>query len=164
MTRGLVDSLAAAEKDLTAPVGWRRVTRGFVSGLANVLPEITFVACIGIVLWQLAVDMRTPSLLMILMPLYATLGVLVLLHVVVSVLLPVRWAGIRADFRRHLGDNLNDEFRSVYLPVPTDVAIDVAADRKRGEELLKEIRQVLTWVKEKERKANVGVLYGNTTV
>jgi energy-coupling factor transporter ATP-binding protein EcfA2 len=160
VTRGLVDSLADVERELTAPVGWRRVTRGIITTLANVLPEVTFVACIAIVLWQLAVQMQTPSLLMILMPLYATLGVLVLLHVLVSVLLPVKWPGIRADFRRHLEAKLLDEFRSVYSPVPGDVAVAVASDRVRGNELLGEVRQVLTWVREKERKANVAELYG----
>ena len=72
----------------------------------------------------------------------------------------IRWPGIRADFRRHLGEGLNQEFRAAYLSVPSDVANAIAADRKRGDELLGEVRQVSKWVKEKELKANVAGLYG----
>ena len=109
---------------------------GIIAGLANVLPEITFVVSIAVVLWQFAVVGNVPTLMMALMPLYATLGVLIILHVVVSMLLPVRWPGIRADFRRHLGEGLNQEFRAAYLSVPSDVANAIAADRKQGDELL----------------------------
>ena len=162
VTRGLVDSLAATEAELTAPVGWRRITRGIVAGIANILPEITFVVSIAVVLWQFAVVGNLPTPMMALMPLYTTFGVLIILHVVVSLLLPVRWPGIRADFRRHLGERLTEEFRAVYSVVPNDVATAVAADRKRGDELLCEVRQILNWVKDKELKANVAGLYGTS--
>lgn len=162
LSRSLVDSLAAAEADVVRPTGWRKVVRTVVAGLANLLPEITFVACIAIVLWQMVVQQIVPTLVMVLMPIYATLGVLVLLHVLISILLPVTWSGIRTDFRRHLGENLNEEFKAIYDPVPTEVATAVAADRKRIEALTTEVNQIRTWVAEKEAKANVVSLYGSS--
>jgi energy-coupling factor transporter ATP-binding protein EcfA2 len=161
IARDLVDSFAAAERDVVAPTGWRMLLRGTVATLANVLPEITFVGCIALVLWQLVVKQITPSLVMVLMPVYATLGVLILLHVVISLLLPVTWDGIRADFRRHLGVALCREFLEVYGPVPADVALAVERDRAATAAVLGEVDQVRQWVGTKEQQSNIAVLYGS---
>ncbi|MFO0938252.1 MAG: GTPase domain-containing protein [Gemmataceae bacterium] len=161
MIRSLVDSLSKTEAELTAPVGWKRIARGTAAGLANVLPEITFVVSIAVVLWQFAVQGNVPTLMMALMPIYATLGMLIILHVIIGVLLPVRWSGIRSDFRRHLGEGLNREFQSAYASIPRNVALAVASDRQRFDELFAEVRKVENWLVEKEMKANVSKLYGS---
>jgi hypothetical protein len=161
VTRGVVDALTEVEREATRPTGWRKYVRGTVALLGNLLPELVLVGSIIALMYLFFVEQWVPdSLLHVLLPVYATLGVLVVLHVVILLVLPVRWAAIRGEFRSRLGGKLRDEFRRVYLPVPDEVAAAVAEEKKQVEGLLSETRQVSDWLKEREDAAHVADLYG----
>ena len=85
---------------------------------------------------------------------------MVLLHVVILMVLPVRWSAIRGEFRSRLAEKLRDEFGRTFLPVPEEVAAAVAAEKKQVEELAGETRQVADWLRDREEAAHVGELYG----
>jgi energy-coupling factor transporter ATP-binding protein EcfA2 len=160
-TRAVVDALTEVERQATKPTGWRRYVRGTVGFLGNVLPEVVLVGSIIVILYLFIVEGRVPdSLLYILSPLYLTLAVLVLMHVVILMVLPERWAAIRGEFRSRLADRVRDEFDRTFLPVPGEVAAAVAEEKRQVEELIGEIRQVSNWLRDREEAANVGDLYG----
>lgn len=160
-TRAVVDALTEVEREATRPTGWRKYVRGLVGLLGNVLPELVLVGSIIVLLWLfIGVGQVPDSLLYVLSPLYLTLAVMVLLHVVILMVLPVRWSAIRGEFRSRLAERLRDEFGRTFLPVPDEVAAAVAAEKKQVEELAGETRQVSDWLRDREEAAHVGELYG----
>jgi hypothetical protein len=163
-TRALTESLAEVEREVTRPTGWRKLVRGGLTLLANVLPGLILVASIVIILWIYIYDQVLPSLAHMLLPIYATLGTLVVLHLLISVLLPVRWPVIKGDFRRRLEGKLGDELRRAFLPIPDEVAADLMTERKQSAELVKETAEVSAWLTEREQAARVADLYGEKTV
>ncbi len=159
-TRGLIDALGQVEKEVTQPTGWRRIVRGGACMLANTLPELVLIASIILILYLFFVEREPPTLVMVLLPIYATLGTLVIMHVLISLLLPVRWSAIREEFRERLGEKLHDEFNRVFLPVPDDIATAVRTEKRQAEALAAEVKQVSGWIAEREQSAQVSELYG----
>ena len=159
-TRGLVDVLGQVEREVTKPTGWRKLVRGGITWLANSVPTVTLLGSIGLVLYLVFVELHTPSLVLLLLPLYLTLGVLIVFHIVIAVALPVRWASIRGDFLSRLGLRLQTEFEQVFLPIPDAVAGAVREERKQVEALAAETKQVAEWLREREQAAQIAELYG----
>ena len=85
---------------------------------------------------------------------------LVLLHVLIALLLPLRWATIRGDFQARLEKRLHQELENVYGPVPEDVAALLLAERRQVEKLAGETRDVASWLRQREQSASVAGLYG----
>jgi hypothetical protein len=96
----------------------------------------------------------------LLLPLFAVLITLVILHVLIALLLPLRWAAIRGEFQRQLETRLRAELDQTYAPVPQDVAEGLKAERRQVEQLLKETREVAVWLEQREQAASVAGLYG----
>ncbi len=159
-TRAVVDALTEVERQATRPTGWRKYLRGAVGLLGNVLPELVLVGSIIVILYLFIVEQWVPSLAQMLIPLYMTLGVLVLMHVVILTVLPVRWAAIRGEFRSRLAVRLRGEFGRTFLPIPGELAAAVADEKRQVEELVGETKQVAAWLRDREEAANVGDLYG----
>ncbi len=159
-TRAVVDALTEVERQATRPTGWRKYLRGAVGLLGNVLPELVLVGSIIVILYLFIVEQWVPSLAQMLIPLYMTLGVLVLMHVVILTVLPVRWAAIRGEFRSRLAERLREEFGRTFLPIPGELAAAVADEKRQVEELVGETKQVAAWLRDREEAANVGDLYG----
>jgi hypothetical protein len=160
VTRTVVESLTEVEQEVTKPTGWRRVVRGTVGFLGNFLPELALFGSIIVVLYLFFFEKVVPDLVRMLIPVYVTLAVLVLMHVVILFALPVRWSAIRGEFRSRLGAKLRDEFRRTFSPIPGETAAAVAAETKEVEYLLTETRQVADWLRDREQAAQVGELYG----
>ncbi len=76
--------------------------RGGLTLAANLLPGLILVASVVVLLWNYIYDGVLPSLVHMLLPIYATLGTLVVFHLLISIVLPVRWPVIKGDFRRRL--------------------------------------------------------------
>jgi energy-coupling factor transporter ATP-binding protein EcfA2 len=159
-TRAVVESLAEVERELTNPSGAKSVPRAIVRLLANYLPEGVLVGSIFLLLWRTLVEELTPSLFHFVLPLFLTLGTLVLLHVLVSLVFPLRWPAIREQFRRALAIRLKSEYDRSYLPIPTDLADTVLGERKTVDSIAEEVVQVSEWLSERESAAHVGELYG----
>lgn len=162
LTRCVVESLVETEQEAAKPTGWRKYVRGTVTFLGNVLPEVILLGSLVVVLWLFIVEQQVPnSLVYLLSPIYATLAVMIVIHLLVIVLLPVRWPAISGEFRSRLRNKLAAEFRSVFGPIPNEVAAQVADEKKQVEYLVTEARQISDWLREREQAAKISELYGH---
>jgi hypothetical protein len=161
VTRVVVDALTEVEREATKPTGWRRLVRGTVGLLGNMLPEAVLIGSILVLMYLFFVEQWVPnSLLHVLLPVYATLAVLVVMHVVILFALPVRWPAIRGEFRSRLEAKLRDEFRGTFLPIPDELAAEVAAEKREVDRLSAETHEVADWLRGREQAAQIGELYG----
>ncbi len=159
-TRNLIEALGEVEQEVTRPTGWRKIVRGGITLLANAAPTLTMLGSIILVLYKVFAEGEAPTLVLLLMPLYLTLAVLILMQVVISIALPVKWAAIRGEFQSRLERKLREEFGRVFLPIPNEIATAVKEERVQAEKLASETKQVADWLSEREHAAHVGELYG----
>lgn len=160
-TRGLIDALTEVEQEVTRPTGWRKWVRGTFIFLCNALPPVTFFTAVAVVLYQyFVIGNQNLDWLLILMPLYATFGVLLLVQLAVALFLPVRWSRIRGQFQERLREKLTAETNAVFLPVPDQIASAVREEKRQAEALVAETRQIADWLNEREQASHVGELYG----
>jgi hypothetical protein len=160
--RGLVDALAGAEAEVANPTGWRKTVRGGLYFLGNTLPSAVLLTSLIVILYRFFLEESfSASLVLILMPVYLTVGTLVLLHVLIGTLLPVRWASIREEFRNRLRDTLAGQLTRAFGPIPDEVAAVIREEKKEAEALVAETNQVAEWLNDREQAAHVGELYGH---
>jgi hypothetical protein len=95
-----------------------------------------------------------------LLPLVVLLTVLIIMHLLITLLLPLRWRNIRGEFRRQLEKRLQAALATVYAPLPIDVAEGLREERQQVETLQKETHEVADWLAEREQSANIVGLYG----
>jgi 50S ribosome-binding GTPase len=160
ITRAVVDSLAEVEQEVTRPTGSRRILRDIVGFMGNFVPEMVLISTIAVLLWRFFVSGLTPEFFHVLLPVYVTLGSLVVMHVLILFTLPVRWSAIRNEFHHRLQTKLGEEFERTYLPIPQETADAIAAERKTVDELLAQTDEVSAWLAEREQAASIGELYG----
>ncbi len=86
--------------------------------------------------------------------------VLIMLHVLIALLLPLRWTAIRGEFRRRLEQRVREELESAYAPIPAEVAEALRQERRQVEQLLADTREVSTWLAHREQAASIAGLYG----
>jgi hypothetical protein len=132
--------------------------------LANWLPLLLFLASLLLVLWRffdpLQQGYRT-DLSHFLLPLVVLIVVLVLMHVMISLLLPLRWASIRDEFRRQLEERLRQEMEAAYLAAPGEVEQALLREREQINRLAQETRDVEGWLEQREQASSITGLYGN---
>jgi hypothetical protein len=161
----LSEVLQHVEQQWTKPTGSRRGVQAVVVFLANWLPVTAMLAALLNLLWK-AFDpynqgLAKPSIFDIFLPFIVVLVVLILLHVLVELLLPLRWPAIRGEFHKQLIQRLHQELESVYGPVPMEAAQALLLERKQVEKLLAETGEVASWLDRREQSANIAGLYGN---
>jgi hypothetical protein len=160
-TRSLVEALSASEAEVSNPTGWRKTVRGAVYFLGNTLPSAVLLTSLVVILYRFFMEETfNASLVWLLMPLYLTLGTLILLHVLIGTLLPVRWATIREDFRARLQETLTGQLHGVFGPIPDEIAAVIREEKRQAEALVAETNQVARWLNDREQAAHVGELYG----
>jgi hypothetical protein len=162
----LSEVLQEVEKKRSQPTGFRRYVQAVLGFLADWAPPAALVAAMTYVL----IKWFQPSVfgpethgfewIDLAMPPLVTLVVLVILHVLIAVLMPVRWAAIRDDFRQRLEVRLKQELENAYGPVPADVAAALDTERKQVEQLSVQTREVSSWLRRREESASVSGLYG----
>jgi hypothetical protein len=89
------------------------------------------------------------------------LVVLVILHLLITLLLPLRWPAIRGEFHRRMEERIRLELESIYAPIPGDVAEMLRAERRQVEKILAETREVASWLHQREQSASIAGLYGH---
>src|SRR5262249_13220927 len=94
------------------------------------------------------------------LPFVVLLIVLVLLHLLIALLLPLRWPAIRAEFHRQLGDRLRHELETAYTPLPVELAHALLTDRREADKVIAEAREVAVWLQGREQTASIAGLYG----
>jgi hypothetical protein len=163
----LSEVLQEVEKRRTQPTGVRRYVHAVLGFLGDWAPPAALVISLTYVLLKwfqpglFGLDPQNGFVWTDLaMPPLVTLGVLVILHVLIALLMPVRWAAIRDDFRQRLEVRLQLELENVYGPVPSDVAAALESERKQVEQLAGQTLEVSTWLTRREQSASVSGLYG----
>jgi hypothetical protein len=162
----LNEILAQVEQLWTRPTGVRRVFHGTVITLANWLPLVALLAALVVLLWRFFDPYGTAppiqwSLFHVLMPGFVALAVLLFMHVVIALLLPLRWPAIRGEFQRRLEIRLEQELESVYSPVLDDVTNALREERGRVEKLAGETHELAQWLTQREESASIEGLYGH---
>lgn len=162
----LTEVLDRVEKQWTSPTGPRRAVQGALVFLSDWLPPLTLIGSIVVVLvrffdpWDKYAGVPftwTTALL----PLPVTLAVLVLLHMLIAVLLPMRWSGIREEFHKQLEGHVVKELEAAFLPLPGELAARLKDERRRAEKLVGEAREVGAWLEKREQSSSISGLYGN---
>ncbi len=156
----LVEVLGEIEQQWSKPTGARRWLQGGVVWLANQLPLLALLGVCILMLWQYTVQGRQLFLGDLLLPVVVVFIVLVILHVLITLVLPLRWPTIRGEFQRQLERRLLAELQRTYLPIPADVAEALERERRQVRQLLAEAQEVSAWVAQREQAANITGLYG----
>jgi hypothetical protein len=164
--RGLTEVLDQVEKEWTRPTGLRRLVQGGLVFLADWVPPLALLAALLNLLEQVFDPWNrhtgtTIGWVHVALPLFVLLGVLVILQLLISILLPLRWTKIRDTFHRQLEGRVRQELEKVYLGVPTDLARKLADERTRVEKLVAEVHEVASWLQQREQNASIAGLYGH---
>ncbi|NBO93712.1 MAG: hypothetical protein EBV06_15590 [Planctomycetia bacterium] len=165
-SRGLMDVLDSVEKQWTRPTGSRKLVQSAVVFLADWIPPATLLAGLFVFLYRYfdpfnRYENVTRSWTDIFLPFIALLVVLIILHMLINLLLPLRWGAIRDEFRKQLDARLRQELEAVYLEAPGDVAAKLAEERLAADKLMGEVRDVYAWLSQREQAVAVNSLYGN---
>jgi energy-coupling factor transporter ATP-binding protein EcfA2 len=160
----LSDVLGQVEAQWSKPTGLRRFVQGVVVWLTDWLPPLALLAAIINLLWRFfdpdkqGYQVHTAD---ILLPFVVVLGVLIILHILIGLLLPLRWPAIRGEFESLLDARLRQELEGVYLPIPGEVAEGLRQERRQVEKVAAEAREVASWLEQREKSASIEGLYGH---
>jgi hypothetical protein len=157
----LNEVLQQVEQQWARPTGMRRFTQGAIVWLGNWVPPVALLAALVVLLWRYFYDKADLHLPDMLMPLAILLAVLVVLHLLITWVLPLRWPAIRGEFRRRLEERVRQELDSIYAPIPGDVAAALQEERRRVEKLAAETGEVAAWLRQREQSASIAGLYGH---
>jgi hypothetical protein len=158
----LNESLTHVERQWSQPTGIRAWLQAGLVHVANYLPDLTLVGGILVLLYKFFVTQDLPwSVVSILTPFLITLVVLVLLHMLVNLVLPLRWPAIRGEFKRQLQRRIDDRLNAAYLLLPGEVNDRLATERRQIEQLLNEADEVRGYLDRQQRAAHIEGLYGD---
>src|SRR5579875_755914 len=159
----LNEVLQQVEREWSRPAGLRRLTQAVVVWLGNWVPPVALLAALIVLLWRYfnpSAANPAPSTADVLLPFLVVLIVLVILHLLITLVLRLRWPAIRGEFRRRLEQRILNELESIYAPVPGDVAQALYAERRLIEKICAETAEVASWLHEREQSASISGLYG----
>jgi hypothetical protein len=157
----LNEALNHVEQQWARPTGARSWLQSGLVTLANVVPELVLIGAIIHLLWHYFVtgDIQ-PTVFLVLVPFLMTLVVLILFHLLVNLVLPLRWPNIRGEFERQLQKRLSERLVAAYEPLPAAVNAALAEERRTIERLQDEASDVHGYVNRQQQAANVEGLYG----
>jgi hypothetical protein len=159
----LVEVLKEVEQQWSTPTGWRRWLQTGTTIVGNIVPPVVLLAAYCIMLWDFFVVRHwSPDLTtVLLLPWAITLVFLVMLHIVITFLLPLRWSKIRSEFHDRLEERIKTALSSAFAPIPQDRAEALRQERREAERLVGEVREVAGWLEQRQQAANISGLYGN---
>jgi hypothetical protein len=148
------------ERSWSQPTGARWWLQKSIILLADWVPGLACFTMGAVLLWEYIYVGRSFAWSDLLLPLAVMFFVLVMLHVMIALLLPLRWNAIRSQFHEQLQKRLRAELEQYFHQVLTDVAQDVLAERRQNENFLKETEEVSAWLAEREQAASIVNMYG----
>ncbi|MGH7225035.1 MAG: hypothetical protein ACRELF_17570, partial [Gemmataceae bacterium] len=160
----LNEVLQQVESEWSKPTGLRRLTQAVVVWLSNWIPPVALLAALIVLLWRFfnpTADNPVLHATDVVLPFIVVLIVLVMLHVLISLVLRLRWPAIRGEFRRRLEERINRELESIYAPIPGDVAQALREERRQIEKIDAETAEVASWLQQREQSASITGLYGH---
>jgi energy-coupling factor transporter ATP-binding protein EcfA2 len=160
--RAMIEVISNVQQQWSNPSGMRWGLQKVIVFLADVLPGLAFLSMGGFLIWQYTMSQPPAKFefMDLLKPVGVTFIVLVILHVLIAVILPLRWNTIRAQFHEQLQKRLRIELETHYHLLLTDIVNEVHAERRQNENFLKEIAEVGKWLAEREQAASIVNLYG----
>ena len=99
-------------------------------------------ATAGVLLWNFFIRGEVPGLFQMALIWLVPLVVVVVFHLLIAILLPVRWPAIRGEFEARLETRLAAELERAYLPIPGEVTAALKGEREQVDALAGETRQV----------------------
>ena len=160
----LVEVLQRVEHDWAKPKGFRRLLQNSIIFLADWLPFLAFGAMATVLLWQyFMAENRAENRFAwsdLLLPPMVALLVMIILHLIIAIVLPLRWQAIRSEFEHQLENRLQDELETAYCRLPGETASAMVDERRQVEKFLGEVREVSAWLAEREQAASIAGLYG----
>lgn len=157
----LIDILHTVEQQWSKPTGTRRILQSTLIFLADWVPSLALLAACVLLLWQYTLRTRHFEWGDILLPFIVVLIVLIILHIAIAIVLPLRWPAIRGEFSRRLERRLANDLEKTYSAIPGDVAQMILEDRRGMEKLVADTSEVAGWLDQRERAASIQTLYGN---
>jgi hypothetical protein len=161
----LIEILKHVESQWSKPTGVRRWVHGGLTLIGNIMPPIVLFAAYGVMLWNFFMVEhrdRTPDLTnVLLVPLAITLVSLVMLHLIIIFVLPLRWSKIRSEFHDLLEERLKKALSGAFVPIPQDRADALNNERRDIDKLVAQVREVAAWLEQRQQAANIQGLYGN---
>jgi energy-coupling factor transporter ATP-binding protein EcfA2 len=160
----LNEVLQQVEREWSKPTGLRRLIEAVVVWLGNWVPPVALLAALVVLLWRYfnpSAANPAPSTADVLLPFLIVLIILVMLHVLITLVLRLRWPAIRGEFHRRLEQRIRLELESIYTPIPGDVAQALHAERRLIEKIAGETAEVASWLHEREQSASISGLYGH---
>jgi hypothetical protein len=159
----LNEVLHKVEQQWTRPKGTRLAFQSIIVFLADWLPLLALFAAAMILLWRFIDPSNAntkPEAVDILLLAVVPLVVMIVLHVLITLLLPLRWPKIRGHFKKELESRIHQELDNTYSPIPGEVAESLLTERREVEKLLSQTREVGDWLAQREESAGVSGLYG----
>jgi hypothetical protein len=159
----LVEVMQEVERQWSRPTGIRRWVQTGLILLADWMPPLALLAGCAALLWRYFDPQGRGYQVQLadaLLPPAVTLIVLVIMHILITLLLPLRWRNIRGEFRRELEKRTQALLAGVYAPLPQDMAEALREERRRMEALEKETADVMKWLRDREQSASIVGLYG----
>ena len=149
------------EQQWSKPTGLRRWLQTGLVFLADWLPPLAFLAACIRILWLFYVEKNVKlEWSDFLLPVVVLLTVLVVFHILITLVLPLRWRVIRSEFRRQLErPAASGPGRRLCALAGRRGGKREAGTAARGA-LQKETQDVADWLKEREQSASVVGLYG----
>ncbi|HKB36214.1 MAG TPA: GTPase [Gemmataceae bacterium] len=160
----VVEALSQVEQRWVEPRGGRRIIQLVLVTLANWVPPLAFLGGWVLLLWKVSmVDDFHAGLSDLLMPFVIVLAVLVIFHILIAILLPMRWPAIRGEFQESLAEHLERELGNTFAGIPLGVAEALTAERRKVESLQQEVGEVAAWLQKREEAARnaIAALYGH---
>jgi hypothetical protein len=159
----LNEVLHKVEQQWTRPKGTRLAFQNIIVFLADWLPLLAlFLAALNLV-WRFidpGKDNTRPEAVDIALLAVVPLVVMIILHVLITLLLPLRWPKIRSHFKKELGARIHHELDTTYSPIPGDLAESLLTERRQVDKVLAQTREVGNWLAQREESAGVTGLYG----
>jgi hypothetical protein len=156
----MIQVIMSVERTWSQPTGvWRWFQNGVIL-LANWLPPLACAVMGGVLLFEYTMHGRPFQWNDLLLPFAVVALVLLVMHVMIALLLPMRWQVIRTQIHENLEARLRQELEVHYHQVLADITQEVLAERRQNETFVKEIQEVANWLAEREQSASIVHLYG----
>jgi energy-coupling factor transporter ATP-binding protein EcfA2 len=158
--RAMLEVLTDVERNWVEPPGARKWIQRLLVVLGNTLPSISLLLVTAILLWKYLYEHGTFDRGDLILPLAVPILTMIILHVTIALLIPMRWPTLKAQFQRKLSERLDTELTATYSMLPEKLAEDVAVDRKRALDFMTDVDDVAKWLQTREQAASVNKLFG----
>ncbi|MCI0741150.1 MAG: GTPase domain-containing protein [Gemmataceae bacterium] len=160
----MVEILSRVEHSWSKPAGWRWLVQSTIILMADWVPMLAAGAMGLVLLWGYTMGGRTFGWGDLLLPLVVMIMVVVVLHVLISIFLPLRWQSIRAEFDSQLKGRLLTDLSGEFAGLPEEIAQSLKSERRIVEKFLEDVREVAGWLEQREQAASIAGLYGSSGI